>query len=74
MLVGDGDVVASSRVERTVPIVFSISGETFDVGIDTGAPVGDYPHGFAFSGGRIIDVTLERLMADEAVDSFGRRV
>ena len=28
----------------------------------TGAPVGDYPHGFAFTGGRVVDVTLERLV------------
>lgn len=58
----DGDIVDSARIERTVPIVFSMSGETFDVGVDTGAPVGDYPHGFAFTGGRVIDVTLERLV------------
>ena len=60
-LVVDGEPVADGRVERTVPVVFSMSGETFDVGVDTGAPVGDYPHGFAFTGGRVVDVTLERL-------------
>ena len=58
--------VDSARVERTVPIVFSMSGETFDVGVDTGAPVGDYPHGFAFTGGRVVDVTLERLVDPDA--------
>ena len=62
----DGEIVDSARVERTVPIVFSMSGETFDVGVDTGAPVGDYPHGFAFTGGRVIDVTLERLADPDA--------
>ena len=36
----DGEAVAGARLERTVPIVFSMSGETFDVGCDTGAPVG----------------------------------
>ncbi|MGA1075883.1 MAG: hypothetical protein ACO307_12250, partial [Ilumatobacteraceae bacterium] len=46
--------------ERTVPIVFSMSGETFDVGVDTGSPVGPYPHGFACSV-PILSVTLERL-------------
>jgi arylsulfatase len=43
-----------------VPIVFSMSGETFDVGVDTGAPVGPYPHRFPFTGG-VVGVTLERL-------------
>ena len=56
----DGEPVDSAHIERTVPMVFSMSGETFDVGIDTGAPVGDYPHEFAFTG-VIHDVTLERL-------------
>ena len=60
MLSVDGAVVASRRIGRTVPIVFSISGETFDVGIDTGAPVGPYPHGFACTA-TIHSVTLERL-------------
>ena len=27
-----------------------MSGETLDVGIDTGAPVGPYPHRFPFTG------------------------
>jgi arylsulfatase len=52
--------VAHARIERTVPLVFSMSGETFDVGIDTGAPVGPYPHGFACTA-LIHGVTLERL-------------
>jgi len=59
-LLVDGVVVASGRIERTVPLVFSMSGETFDVGVDTGSPVGDYPHQFectAIIGG----VTIERL-------------
>jgi len=43
-----------------VPVVFSMSGETFDVGLDSGAPVGDYPHVYRFSG-LIHGVTLERL-------------
>ncbi len=59
-LLVDGEVVDEGRIERTVPNVFSMSGETFDVGIDTGAPVGDYPHEFPFSG-IIHGVTLERL-------------
>ena len=56
----DGTAVAHGRVERTVPIVFSMSGETFDVGIDTGAPVGPYPHHFPCTA-TIRSVTLERL-------------
>ena len=60
VLVLDGDEVAHGRIERTVPLVFSMSGETFDVGVDTGSPVGPYPHGFAFSD-TIHTVTLERL-------------
>ena len=56
----DGEAVDEARLERTVPIIFSMSGETFDVGVDTGAPVGPYPHGFRCTAG-IIGVTLERL-------------
>jgi arylsulfatase len=56
----DGHEVDSAMMERTVPIVFSMSGETFDVGVDTGAPVGPYPHRFPFTGG-VVGVTLERL-------------
>jgi len=43
-----------------VPVIFSMSGETFDVGVDTGAPVGPYPHQFEFAG-KIVGVTIERL-------------
>ena len=56
----DGQPQESARLERTVPIVFSMSGETFDVGCDTGAPVGAYPHLFPCTA-RIDGVTLERL-------------
>ena len=59
-LLVNGERVAEGRVERTVPVIFSMSGETFDVGRDTGSPVGNYPHDFAFIG-VIHDVTLERL-------------
>ena len=37
-----------------------MSGETFDVGVDTGAPVGPYPHGYPFSG-EIHEVVLESM-------------
>ena len=56
----DGEVLAGARLERTVPIVFSMSGETFDVGCDTGAPVGPYGHGGVCSA-EITGVTLTRL-------------
>jgi arylsulfatase len=60
VLLVDGVAVGHARVEKSVPIVFSMSGESFDVGMDTGAPVGAYPHVFRFVGD-IHGVTLERL-------------
>ncbi len=56
----DDEIVDQARIDRTVPLVYSISGETFDVGIDTGAPVGPYESGFPFSG-KVIEVVLERI-------------
>jgi arylsulfatase A-like enzyme len=50
-LLVDGLEVAAARIEATVPFVFSMSGETLDVGVDTGAPVGPYEHRFPFTGG-----------------------
>jgi arylsulfatase len=46
----NGAEVAGGRLERTVPFLFSMSGETLDVGVDTGAPVGPYPPRFPFTG------------------------
>ncbi len=60
VLVLDERAVAHARLDRTVPIVFSMSGETFDVGTDTGSPVGPYPHDFECSA-NIVGVTLSRL-------------
>jgi arylsulfatase len=54
----DGVVVRSGRLERSVPVGFSMGGETFDVGTDTGSPVGPYPHGFACTA-TIHGVTIE---------------
>ncbi len=48
-LLVDGRTVASGRLDRSVPGFFSID-ETFDVGTDTGSPVGDYPPLFEFNG------------------------
>ena len=56
----DDSPVDSARIERTVPVVFSMSGETFDVGCDTGSPVGPYPETFPCTAA-ITAVTLERL-------------
>lgn len=61
-LLVNGQAVAQERINATVPVIFSMSGETFDVGRDTGAPVGPYTHQFPFTGG-IRGVTLERLNA-----------
>jgi hypothetical protein len=69
----DSTLVSQARIERTVPVVFSMSGETFDVGRDTGSPVGPYPHNFPFAG-EIHGVTLERLTEpDEAVKIAERK-
>jgi arylsulfatase len=59
LTVDDGDG-HSVRIERTVPLVFSMSGETFDVGMDTGSPVGPYPHQFPCTE-EIVGITLQRL-------------
>ena len=56
----DDSAVAAVRVAHTVPVVFSMSGETFDVGLDSGAVVGNYPHVYRFTG-EIHSVLLERL-------------
>ena len=59
-LLVDGETVAMGRIENTVPLVFSMSGETFDVGVDTGSPVGPYAHQFDCTA-TIKGVTLEQL-------------
>ena len=61
----DGTAVGHARVDKSVPIVFSMSGESFDIGMDTGAPVGFYPHVYRFTGS-IHGVTLERLSEPSA--------
>lgn len=63
----DDAEVAGGRIERTVPFRFSMSGETLDVGTDTGSPVAPYGHDFRFTG-RIerIDVTVRPQPADLA--------
>ncbi len=71
VLLVDKKAVAHARVERTVPIVFSMSGESFDIGMDTGAAVGNYPHVYRFTG-EIRGVTLERL--DEPNPEIAARI
>ena len=56
-LLVDGKRVGQARVERSVPVFFSID-ETFDVGTDTGSPAGDYPPHNAFTG-VLREVTVE---------------
>ena len=54
----DGRVVATQRMERTIPIVLQWD-ETFDIGSDTGTPVDDrdYQVPFAFTG-KLVKLTL----------------
>ena len=60
VLMVDDRAVARNRLDRTVPIGFSMSGETFDVGTDAGSPVGPYPHDYDCTA-TINGVTLTRL-------------
>ena len=62
----DEILLDSKRINRTVPVIFSMSGETFDVGRNTGSPVSDYPNHFPFTG-KIISVVLERLNEKDSV-------
>jgi arylsulfatase len=72
VLQANGMVVAQGSIPRTVPVIFSMSGETFDVGVDTGSPVGHYPHTFAFNG-EIKGVTLKRLTEPDAAVKAAER-
>ena len=60
VLMVDDRAVARNRLDQTVPIGFSMSGETFDVGTDAGSPVGPYPHDYDCTA-TINGVTLTRL-------------
>ena len=59
-------LIDKRRIGRTVPVIFSMSGETFDVGRNTGSPVADYPSHYPFTG-KIIRVVLERLGEKDAL-------
>ena len=57
-LSSDGEVLAEGRIERSVPIQFSL-GEGLDIGLDTGSPIDfSYKMPFKFTG-RIEKVTVE---------------
>ncbi len=56
LLVGSNPV-GEAKIAKTTPYVFSID-ETFDVGTDTGSPVGDYPSNYDFTG-TVKEVTIE---------------
>ena len=70
-LLVDGVEVSAGRIEATVPFVFSMSGETLDVGVDTGAPVGPYEHRFPFTG-EIVRVEID--LRPELDDPHHRQV
>ncbi len=59
----DGHNESTGKLAMTLPTYFTID-ETFDVGIDRGSPVGDYPvdrsPGYAFTGGTIEGVTISQ--------------
>jgi arylsulfatase len=64
LLVND-KVVAEKRIPQTVPTAFSFE-DTFDVGLDSASPVGDYESPFPFTG------TLSRVDLDIAPDTTTR--
>ena len=67
----DGESVGRGRIERTVPFLFSMSGETLDVGVDTGSPVGPYPAGFPFTGEiDHVDIEIDAPPTDERRDDL----
>ncbi len=64
-----GTEVARGRIEHTVPFLFSMSGETLDVGVDTGSPVGPYDGRFPFTGA----ITKVEIDLRSGLDDEGRR-
>ncbi|NUO88796.1 MAG: arylsulfatase, partial [Cupriavidus sp.] len=61
-LLVDGKPAGRDRLPASPPGFYTID-ETFDVGIDHGSAAGDYPAdampGYAFSGGRIEQVSID---------------
>ena len=75
----DGKTIAEGRLERTVPIQFSL-GEGLDIGMDIGSPIDfTYELPFAFTG-KIEKVTIDLLSsagmaaADESIKQKGKKV
>ncbi len=64
----NGTRVDQARLARTVPVTYSYD-ETFDVGADTGMPVGDYRAPFQFSG---VIQTVEIDAAPQGLSSADR--
>ena len=64
----DGKVVATEKMDHTIPIVFTVE-ETFDIGADTGSPVDDqdYQVPFDFTGKiEKLTITLDRPALSQA--------
>ena len=58
VMTANGDKIAGGRLERTIPIQFSL-GEGIDIGMDIGSPIDfTYALPFAFTG-KIEQVTVE---------------
>ena len=68
----DGSSMATGRIDATVPFLFSMSGETLDVGVSTGSSVGPYDVLSRFTGTiHRIDVELLSDLNDELAAAFG---
>ena len=68
----NGVASGEGRVENTVPFLFSMSGETLDVGMSTGSSVGDYPVISKFTGTiKHVDIEVLSDMNAEMAAAFG---
>lgn len=67
-MTANGEKIAGGRLDRTIPIQFSL-GEGVDIGMDIGSPIDfTYPLPFAFTG-KIEQVTVELKPAANAPSS-----
>src|SRR5262249_22659999 len=67
----DGKDVAKGRIEKTVPIVFSM--DTVDVGADVGRPVASDYTSTVFTGGTLRSVLVELGAEEPATDEHNER-
>jgi len=67
----DGKPVAKGRIEKTVPIAFSL--ETVDVGFDTGRPVASDYSSSVFTGGSLNSVLVDLGAPEPAKDEYRER-